>query len=705
MGRFEATMGGNNSDYKLVLYTSNDGTDVTAQLYWRRAGSTGYSSWNGAASFNIVIGGVTVASGTYNFNAPAGGAIGETWISGGVRDVGAVGSVSASGSFYTDTSDAGAGTVYGSQSVATVPDAPSNMAGTPDQITATSMRYRYRGNSDGGSPVIRWEYQYSTSSSFSGASIQVGTMSGDVVRTDLAPNTTYYWRARGVNAIGAGPWSSRVQGTTLTATAPTLTVTAAVNGTSASVLGTPSADMPTVDKWTYERRVQGTTTPVATETFTTNPYTVTGLAQGTIYEWRLSAWRGSYQSPWTAWQAVQQPNPNTNPGSYYDGSTAATGDATFSWGGTANNSTSKATGVDVRGWSMSGSGAVLSRQVGGHSRTYAARLTVLVDATAAGQLVVQQASGSRSAIAEGGTYNGTMYVQIPGRGQSIAAFIQWFNAGGSLLSTTTGTAVNQAANPGDWARIAVKGTAPAGAVTASLGITDVTGTGWSVWRSGDVMAIDDAMLSLGLYPYFDGDTPDDTDFQYDWMGDVDASVSTATVVVGGGSDPLADPDCPPPPAPPRPPIIEDECIDEVGTWRRYWAVVPSPNIAKWLANVPTITLESGTYATRQARIRLWENPDNLLPDAFIGSQDWVSEQIISYIPPGAIFVLDGVSESARATVGGQTVRADHLLFGSGGGPATWPLMRCGIAYLMSIDVPLDAPAGNLNVDVALTTRF
>ena len=86
----------------------------------------------------------------------------------------------------------------------TVPPAPTFLG--LDQVTNTSMQARFSGNGDGGSGIIRWDLQYATASNFSGA-VTVSS-GGTSTITGLSPNTTYYFRARGVNAIGAGAWSS-----------------------------------------------------------------------------------------------------------------------------------------------------------------------------------------------------------------------------------------------------------------------------------------------------------------------------------------------------------------------------------------------------------------------------------------------------------------------------------------------------------------
>lgn len=87
----------------------------------------------------------------------------------------------------------------------TVPSAPSPIG--IDQITATSMRYRFSGNSDGGSGILEWQAQTATNSGFS-ANVQTVSSSGTTTFTGLLPGNTYYARSRGRNGVGWGPWSS-----------------------------------------------------------------------------------------------------------------------------------------------------------------------------------------------------------------------------------------------------------------------------------------------------------------------------------------------------------------------------------------------------------------------------------------------------------------------------------------------------------------
>jgi hypothetical protein len=90
------------------------------------------------------------------------------------------------------------------------PGAPTNDA--IDQVTNTSLRARFTGTTDGGSPITGWELQYAAASNFSGA-VTVSS-NGVSTITGLQPKTTYYTRARGLNAMGAGAWSSVLSATT-----------------------------------------------------------------------------------------------------------------------------------------------------------------------------------------------------------------------------------------------------------------------------------------------------------------------------------------------------------------------------------------------------------------------------------------------------------------------------------------------------------
>src|SRR5690606_5226388 len=93
-----------------------------------------------------------------------------------------------------------------------------------------------------------------------------------------------------------------------------------------------------------------------------------------------------------------------------------------------------------------------------------------------------------------------------------------------------------------------------------------------------------------------------------------------------------------------------------------------------------------TEAARQLRIRFYPNPlerkdlDDLEECAFCG------EFNVSYMPGNSELVIDGMTESAYVNLAGGLVRtANHLLYGPGGGPMEWPLLTCGLPYVMTVD--------------------
>lgn len=593
----------------------------------------------------------------------------------------------------------------------TIPPAPSPLPGTPDQITATTMRYMFSSNGDGGSPMVRFEYQYSTSPTFASGNSAILSQgfSGIAPITGLTPLTTYYFRSRAVNGIGNSAWSTITSGTTLAATAPGMLVTPTLDGLSANVALTPPPDMPNPTKYRLERRVQGTTTVTGIDVLS-SPVEVTNLVPGTTYEWRAAAVSGSYTGPFTAWTAVQQPNTNTNPGDYFDGSTPSRTDSTFAWNGTANNSTSRAIGKAVTGWgtfasgsSVSGGTGVVYRVTGGRSQQFAARVDFFTPTAVAGfHAGTAFDAGSTFLALQGATYDGLVHVRLPARSQRLAAMLVWVNGAGVEVGRAIGDPVVVAPSSNQWTPLRVAGQPPITATRGAIRVIDVAGTGWSTWKSGDSMLLDDAITPFADY-YFDGNTPDTAQYDYQWEGAVNASPSKRLMSTAPAPNPLIDPDCPPVPAPPRPPGIPDSCLeDDITEWRRFWQEIPAIYVPTWVDTVPILKVETST-AVRLVRVRYYPNPfgrplSSLEPDSFC------AEQIISYIPGDAIFTLDGVSQRAFAEMEGssQTLAADHLLRGDSN---LWPVLGCGISYYVAVDVPTDTPTNALTLGYSLVQRY
>lgn len=217
MPRYEVPLNGA-GPYYLVLYTSQSGRNVSATLMWRRD-AYGFSSNSGGASWSLNIAGVPFGGG-YSFNAPAGGAIGETYIGGASQYVSSGDLVGIVGSFNSDVSP-GSASIYGQENL-TPPPPPATRPGKPsmlepDQVTQTSMRVRYLDGATGGAAITSRALQYSLTPDFSSQNsplIGVG-ISGFYASSGHAIGTRYYWRYRTQNAVGVSDWSDIVSAMTL----------------------------------------------------------------------------------------------------------------------------------------------------------------------------------------------------------------------------------------------------------------------------------------------------------------------------------------------------------------------------------------------------------------------------------------------------------------------------------------------------------
>jgi hypothetical protein len=97
--------------------------------------------------------------------------------------------------------------------MATAPPAPDAVVFF--NIKDTTLTAAFNGNGTGGSTVLEWQIGYSTSTSlYSDATPHYVSSDGNTPIVGLTPGTTYYFWARGRNAIGWGDWSPRSDVTT-----------------------------------------------------------------------------------------------------------------------------------------------------------------------------------------------------------------------------------------------------------------------------------------------------------------------------------------------------------------------------------------------------------------------------------------------------------------------------------------------------------
>jgi len=228
-----------------------------------------------------------------------------------------------------------------------------------------------------------------------------------------------------------------------------------------------------------------------------------------------------------------------------------------------------------------------------------------------------------------------------------------------------------------------------GSVTLSATFTPMVGSvaiGAYVWA-------DAALLTNTAYatPYFDGSTLGGT-----WNGTAHGSASKWTNPIAAT---VVDPDCPPVLAPPRPPVVIDSCVLPPDLWLRYPIDVPAELTQRGLSAFPAVTLTTGSLAARGVRVRFYANPFSVPADQ-IDPCSYCGEFVLSYLPPNGALTVDTSLRDAWLVVNGQRQTAMSLLYGSDGGPLTWPEMTCGVPYLMAVDLDADtSPLIGLALDV------
>ena len=142
------------------------------------------------------------------------------------------------------------------------------------------------------------------------------------------------------------------------------------------------------------------------------------------------------------------------------------------------------------GWNASG-GSIADSAVFAHGGTQSALLTVSGSPTSAN---IRPMAANAAPVTEGKSYTFTVWVRSVALLSSVSAFINWIDASGATLSTSSGSA--SSLSSGAWASRTVTATAPAGAVAARYG-PSVGGSP----ANGTLLYVDDATFTSTGYVY------------------------------------------------------------------------------------------------------------------------------------------------------------------------------------------------------------
>ncbi len=173
----------------------------------------------------------------------------------------------------------------------------------PTGVTATGgVRQIALGWADpSDSTITSWEYQQKTGAGSYGAWMAIGSSSATTTAhtvTGLSDGTTYAFKVRAVNASGNGDASDEVTAATTAAKPTGLTAT---GGVRAAALTWTNPGGASITSWEYQQKAgsgaYGTWMAIGSSSATTTNYTVTGLAAGTVYAFKVRAVNSAGNGP------------------------------------------------------------------------------------------------------------------------------------------------------------------------------------------------------------------------------------------------------------------------------------------------------------------------------------------------------------------------------------------------------------------------
>jgi hypothetical protein len=173
--------------------------------------------------------------------------------------------------------------------------------------------------------------------------------------------------------------------------------------------------------------------------------------------------------------------------------------------------------------------------------------------------------------------------------------------------------------------------------------------------------------------------------------------------------PVFDPLCPTLIPPPQPAQVSVGCFDVPENWVRRQVSIPPQYVTLWGDMVPVVNLHARLSEVRNVRLRFYADPYGT-SDPEADPCSFCGDILVTYIPKDSTLVLDGVSETVYVEKQGEIRRrADSLVYKTDGTPFDWPVLTCGMGYIVTVDLPqtYGSDANEIPlpvVDLALTAR-
>lgn len=163
--------------------------------------------------------------------------------------------------------------------------------------------------------------------------------------------------------------------------------------------------------------------------------------------------------------------------------------------------------------------------------------------------------------------------------------------------------------------------------------------------------------------------------------------------------PLVDPDCPAVPAFPYYPAQNMYCgALYVGSWTTQVYRMAAEDVAMWVEQVPIITIKDDVIDHNDIRIRF-------TPEGGDPLSDYISEFYVTWLPRHATITLDATHDRVTMDRGYGPEWAEHLVvMNTQGFPLRWPVVTCGGAWTITVEVPSGVSATGLVVGLSLVTR-